>query len=220
MKPIAVKTGGLMILLMIISGLIGAGIMPAGSELPVHWSLDGTADRFMNKWAAIFLMPMIATGILALLAFLPLIEPRKDHLLRSQGALNTIVLAAIGLMLLVHCLMLAEGLGHALDVPRLLTAGIGVLLILIGNVFGKIRSTFFLGTRTPWTLSSERSWAKTHRLGGFLFVALGVSLLIGVIAGLSPATLISWLLTGIFSVVIGLIVYSYFVWRSDPGVQA
>ena len=49
----------------------------------------------------------------------------------------------------------------------------GVLFIVLGNFMGKIRPNWFVGVRTPWTLSSKLSWDKTHRLAGWLFMLMG-----------------------------------------------
>ena len=38
----------------------------------------------------------------------------------------------------------------------------------------KIRSNFFFGIKTPWTLSDPRVWERTHRLGGYCFFAGGI----------------------------------------------
>lgn len=35
------------------------------------------------------------------------------------------------------------------------------------------RPDWFVGIRTPWTLSSETVWVKTHKLGARLFKAAG-----------------------------------------------
>ena len=55
-----------------------------------------------------------------------------------------------------------------------LLAAVGLVLMVVGNYLGKVRSNFFFGIRTPWTLSSELSWNRTHRLAGRLLVALGL----------------------------------------------
>jgi uncharacterized membrane protein len=54
----------------------------------------------------------------------------------------------------------------------------------IGNVLGKLRSNFFVGIRTPWTLSSEHVWDQTHRWAGRLFV--GAAAVLAVLAGAMP----------------------------------
>ncbi len=208
-----------LIVVMAVLGLGTAAMLPPGAELPVHWAADGAPDRYMAKWSAIFVMPLVATGIVLVFCLLPYIEPRRDHLKRSRVAYNTICLSGVGLLAWIHCLILAEGLGHTVDVRRAIAAGIGVLLILIGNVMGKIRSMFFLGIRTPWTLSNERSWAKTHRLGGFAFVALGMGMVGLVLAGASASTVFGGFATGIFGIVAILFVYSFLVWRTDPTIH-
>ncbi|MCI9162182.1 MAG: SdpI family protein [Lachnospiraceae bacterium] len=41
----------------------------------------------------------------------------------------------------------------------------------------KIQSNFYIGIKTPRTLSSDIVWRKTHRLGGKLYVACGILIL-------------------------------------------
>jgi uncharacterized membrane protein len=72
-----------------------------------------------------------------------------------------------------------------------------------------------MGIRTPWTLSSERSWELTHRVGGYLFIALGAVAVASVL--LLPASVFFWvLMIGLAGAVAFLVVYSYLVWRDDP----
>ncbi len=52
--------------------------------------------------------------------------------------------------------------------------GVGALLIVLGNYMPKIKPNYFIGIRTPWTLESEAVWNKTHRLGGKVFIAMGM----------------------------------------------
>jgi uncharacterized membrane protein len=91
---------------------------------------------------------------------------------------------------------------------------VGVLMLGIGAVLGKIRPNWFVGIRTPWTMSSKQAWVKTHRLGGFMFIALG---LLFIVTGLVDVRWSSYLtIGGILTVVVILTAYSYWVWRSDP----
>ena len=72
----------------------------------------------------------------------------------------------------------------------------------------------FVGVRTPWTLKSELSWRKTHRLGGALFVLAGVVIIIlGLISGLPTLVVVLPLLLVVVAVVV---IYSYLVWKEDP----
>jgi uncharacterized membrane protein len=78
----------------------------------------------------------------------------------------------------------------------------------------KIQPNWFVGVRTPWTLSSKLSWTKTHRLAGWLFVAMGAAMALW---GLLPA---AWSFV-VMLVVVGasvawILIYSYVVYRQDP----
>jgi uncharacterized membrane protein len=94
---------------------------------------------------------------------------------------------------------------------------VGALLMVLGNVLGKFRPNWFAGIRTPWTLSSTESWNKTHRLGGRLFVLLG---LLFIIAAVFHQTW-TYILAGVMAaaIIIGLFVYSYVVWKRDPDAR-
>ncbi|MEM2728714.1 MAG: SdpI family protein, partial [Candidatus Bathyarchaeia archaeon] len=54
-----------------------------------------------------------------------------------------------------------------------------LLFFYIGILCENSRRNWFIGIRTPWTLSSDRVWEKTHRLGGKLFKAAGVIAMLG-----------------------------------------
>jgi uncharacterized membrane protein len=216
------KSMGLVSLLLVIA-MIGiavwvAGLVPDGARLPIHWDSGGNPNGFAGKWKAL-LMPAAITGAISLLFYLlPAIEPREEHLKRSQG----LVTAAWGGILLVSCLVeltvVSAALHWAVPVNGLKMVGVGLLFVLIGNQLGKSRSMFLVGIRTPWTLSSEEVWIKTHRLGGKLMMAAGV---IMVIAAFLP--LQGWaarmLVFGLVAVMAGVpIVYSYILWRRERAV--
>ena len=83
---------------------------------------------------------------------------------------------------------------------------------------GKTRRNFVFGIRTPWTLDSDLAWNKTHWLGGWLFVLLGVvMLLFASVGGTNFSRLL--LLGGTGTIIFVLMVYSYFVWKNDPAKQ-
>jgi uncharacterized membrane protein len=96
--------------------------------------------------------------------------------------------------------------------------GVGALLMVLGNYLSRIRQNWFLGIRTPWTLSSEKSWRETHRLGGRLFVAGGLLL---ILATLFSGSLPSWaLIAGVAVPAVVLVIYSYVIWNRDPSTKA
>lgn len=197
--------------------------VPADAQIPVHWGPGGQPDGYGPKWLGLLGLPAVALAVLALLAFLPRFEPRRANLARSSTAYVATGIAALALLGVIHAFAVATALGGAVsaeaNIIPVVGIGAGLLFIVIGNYLGKTRSSWFFGIRTPWTLSSERSWSRTHRLGGYLFIALGVTMLLAAVL-LSPEVFIWLVLIGVPTSVALLAAYSYFVWRDDPERQA
>jgi uncharacterized membrane protein len=190
--------------------------LPPGAEIPVHWGIDGRPDRFAPKEIGLLGLPAIALLTTALFVAIPRFEPRRGHLERSATAYRATAIAVVALLALVHAGAVLAAIGRPVDVAALAVVGIGVMLVVIGNYLGKVRSTFMFGIRTPWTLTSERSWALTHRLGGRLLVGLGFAVVLAVLVGVRGATLFVVLLGGLTASVAILLRYAYVVWSNDP----
>lgn len=189
--------------------------IPDGTDIPIHWGFDGRPNGWAPKPVGLLLVPAMALGIGLLFAMLPYLDPRRGNQLRSTTARVWIVSAALVLLLGVHVIAVLAATGAKLDIGRFVVAGVGLLSIVIGNYLGKVRSNWFVGVRTPWTLSSERSWARTHRLAGYLFVGAGLlAILLCLVA--PPVIFTAGLLAGMAAAGIVPVVYSYFAWRSDP----
>lgn len=191
-----------------------------GAQLPVHWGIDGQPDRYGNRFEALLLMPLLMTGVLVLMAILPFIDPRGRNLQRSRPAYLTVWVGTYVFVTLVHAVVVMATLdilpdGGADVMPQLIIGGSGLLMMLIGNVLGKARPNWFLGIRTPWTLSSDRAWDRTHRLTGRLMVLGGAMMLIGVFVLPPRAGIILVIIGALLPAAIG-VVYSYFAWRADP----
>ena len=187
----------------------------APERLPVHWGLSGEVDRYGGRFEGLLALPMTALGVYLLLRYLPRLDPGHANYALFSGAYALIRLAVLGVIAALYGLVLITAWGRSVDVVGLVPALVGGLLVVMGSVLGKVRPNWFVGIRTPWTLSSKLAWTKTHRLGGWLLIADGLALII--VAGvLRPA----WAPGAVAAVLIGsvllLSVYSYLVWRTDP----
>jgi uncharacterized membrane protein len=189
--------------------------IPEGQDVPVHWGPTGAVDGYGPKWLGLLGLPVIGAIVLAVLVVLPRIEPRRDHLARSTPAYVTTGGAVMLMLAGLHVAAVLAAVGVPVDVSRVAFAGAGLLFVVVGNMLGKTRSSWLFGIRTPWTLSSERSWSRTHRLGGRVFIVLGLAVLVvGIVGGPLPALVV--LIGGLIPSVVGLAWYSYVVWRDDP----
>ena len=149
--------------------------------VPVHWDAHGNVNGWSAKWTLFTVNPGIMAGMMLLFAALPWLSPKHFEIDSFRGTYLYIMVAILAILAYLHALMLAAGLGWALDMTRAAVGGVCLLVALIGNVLGKVRRNFYVGVRTPWTIASERVWNQTHRLAAKTFVASGVLGLIAVI---------------------------------------
>ena len=190
--------------------------LPAGADIPIHWGPDGTVNGTAPKTFGLLLLPILAVGMVVLLAFIPRFEPRRANLERSGKAYGAVWAAVLLLLAGVQALIVATALGATVDVSRLILVGIGVMYLVIGNYLPKVRPNYMMGIRTPWTLTSDLAWDKTHRVGGRLFVLEGLLFIAMGIVGVSPEALLVVLIAGIVLLLVVLFAYSYQVWKTDP----
>ena len=73
----------------------------------------------------------------------------------------------------IHLLTLLWNLGWIFDLVAWMSPAFAVLLFFAGVLMGKAQSNWFIGIRTPWTLSDNRVWEQTHRIGGIAFKVCG-----------------------------------------------
>ena len=189
--------------------------LPEGAQVPVHWSLGGTPDAYADKLVGLWLLPAVALVVALLFAVIPAIEPRRANLERSAKPYRVTWIGVSILFAVIHAVAVGAALGATVDVTRIVLGALGILFVAIGNYMPKVRPNYLVGIRTPWTLTSDLAWTRTHRLGGRLFVLEGIALVALAILGLGGSLLGGGLIAGIAVVVGIMFVYSYLVWRTD-----
>lgn len=188
--------------------------IPADAQIPIHWNVQGEVDNYGSKTLGLLLGPGVTFLLSLLLAFVPRIEPRIENLQQSQKAYKIVWALLLLFMLGLHLMTTAIALGKDVNIATVMSFGLGILFMALGNYMGKIRSNFMFGIRSPWSLSSEISWNKTHRLGGRLFFLVG--LLVFVSAFFQRGELsFGLLLGGLFITLVFVYIYSYWVWKQD-----
>jgi uncharacterized membrane protein len=205
--------------LMAVLGAWAFSTVSPDARFPVHFGLDGQPDRWGGPAETFFALVGIGALVAAIFAVLPLLDPRGSNLRRSSGFYLTAWVATLWFLALLHGAMTLSAMGYV-DlgsdmIIRVSACGVSLLLLVIGNVMGKSRPNWFAGVRTPWTLSSDITWEKTNRLGGRLFVVVG---LIGAVAAwlLPPALVLPGIVGGVVAASVVSIAYSWMVWRTAP----
>ncbi|MCP1165957.1 MULTISPECIES: SdpI family protein [Bacillus] len=182
-------------------------------EVPSHWNLAGEVDGHMSKMGMMIFDVAIMVFIYALLTLLPKIDPKHENYEKFSKGYNVINYSVLFLLFLVSIIGIGAGLGY--DIPMNSTPHIlvGLLFIVIGNYLPQCKPNYFVGIKTPWTLSNEEVWRKTHRFSGKVFVALGIIMMLSIFA---PVVWKGFLIIGIIIGAVGLTMgYSYVAYKKE-----
>ena len=176
-----------------------------------HWNAAGQVDDYMPRFWAAFLMPLVSVGLLLLFLVIPAIDPLKANIAKFRSYYNAFITLIIVFMLFIHGVTLAWNLGYnQFNIGNAIIPAVGLIFVFAGVMMMKAKRNFFIGIRTPWTLSNDMVWDETHKLGGRLFVAAGIITLLATFLGENSFWVILpvALLAGFIPVV-----YSYILWR-------
>ena len=183
------------------------------ARVPIHWNWHGQVDGWAGPLRAALLLPLVSLGVWLLMVALPRIDPRKENYAKFRGSYDLVIAATITLLVAVHLMVLTAGLGVSMPIARLAPVAIGALMLVLGNVLPRARPNWWFGIRTPWTLSNDRVWERTHRVGGYLMTLAGVAVIMSALFTAPVARV-----AGIGAVLVASLVsyiYSYFAWKQE-----
>lgn len=180
--------------------------------VPSHWNAAGQIDGYMPKLFALALFPVMSTAIYVFIRFIIGLGPVLGR--QSQRAnlqiVNLILIGELLLFLVIELITIAAAFHIVLNILFILNIILSIFFIFIGNYLGKLRRNFWAGIRTPWTLANDTVWERTHRVGGWLFVGIG---LLGLLMSFIPLLQVWGLIGLILLSAVFLVVYSYLVFH-------
>lgn len=179
-----------------------------------HWNANDEVDGYMSKFWGVYMMPLVTLGLFLLFLLIPNIDPLKANIAQFRGTFNLFITFIIGFMAYVHILTLRWNLGYTdWGIGKAMLPAMGLLFIMVGYLIRRAKRNWFIGIRTPWTLSSDSVWDEIHRLGGVLFMISGV---IAIIGGFFGGMVAFWsIMIPIFGTSIFLVVYSYVLYQRE-----
>ena len=176
------------------------------AQMPIHWNINGQPNGYGPRW----LYPVIAIGIYILLLVLPGIDPlKKNYKIFGDSYFKLKLIMVLFFSATSICIMVNE-LYHNINIEKVISSGMFLLLALIGNYMGNIRRNYFIGYKIPWTLNSDEVWKKTHVLAGKLCFFGGLLGFILALTSIDKKYLLIPLLT---IIVIVPMIYAYFIHR-------
>jgi len=192
------------VLLPIVMLMIVWNRLPA--QMPFHWDINGHLDGYGPRW----LYPVIAIGIYVLLLVLPGIDPlKKNYEIFGDSYFKLRLILVLFFSATSTCVMVNE-LYHNINLGKVISSSMFLLLALFGNYMGNLRRNYFIGYKIPWTLNNDEVWKKTHVLAGKLWFWGG---LLGFMVALTSINKTYFLIPILTIITIVPILYAYFIHR-------
>ena len=136
------------------------------------WEGEPRSARILT----LFLLPLTACVIYFLLGSLRTPRRGSPPDQAADGAIDDIVFCILLFLISVHVIVLAVLLEvEAVQswASRGVVVLVGLTLIAVGNLLPRTRPNVALGIRTSRTLVDRQLWMLTHRVGGYVAVAVG-----------------------------------------------
>jgi len=207
------KSGIIVLGVILLSLIIGIYFYPQMPEkIASHWNAQGQVDGYMSKFWGLFLMPLLSMMLFLLFIAIPKIDPLKHNIEKFREYYDGFVVLIIVYLFYVYLLTIFWNIGIRFSMVQPLAPAMGILFYYIGILIENAKRNWFIGIRTPWTLSSEKVWEKTHKIGGKLFKIAGIIAFIGVFF---QRYVLFFILVPIILVAAYTIVYSYFEYQKE-----
>jgi uncharacterized membrane protein len=171
-----------------------------------HWGFNNEVNGYMGKFWGVFLLPIVILGCTILFMIIPRIDPKKQNIQKFKKYFDLFISVFLLFFVYVYALTIFWNLGYHFILIQFMAPALALLFYTIGVMVKHAEPNWTIGIRTPWTLSSEEVWYKTHKLGGKLFQIVAFISLLGAVL---PQYAFYFILFPIIIAVIYVFVYSY-----------
>jgi len=179
-----------------------------------HWNAVGDPDGTLSKALGLWLVPVVSLLMVLLFALLPRIDPLGENVAAFRPYYDWFAVVLTAYLFVVHAGIVAFNLGYRFDFTALVLAGAAGLLYYAGVLLTHADRNWFVGIRTPWTLSNEDVWERTNALGARLFKLTALVALVGLLAG---DYAIYFLLVPVVLSAAVTVLYSYYLYARLEG---
>ncbi len=181
-------------------------------KMAIHWNAKGNVDSYGSRFEGLFFLPFLLAGLFLLFMAIPKIDPLKYNIEDFRKYYDNFIVLFFIFLLSVYLWSILWNFGVEIRINAVIPVGVGILFFYVGILLENAKRNWFIGIRTPWTLSSEDVWNRTHKIGGKLFKVLGLVVIFGIFF---QKYVLFFFLVPLLLVAGYLVVYSYFEYQKE-----
>ncbi len=182
-----------------------------------HWNASGMPDGTSTKAEGLLVMPIISLILFAVYLLIPYIDPKAANIEKFRTYFDRFMVTLFTFLFYLYTLTVFWNLGVVVPIVSFLSVAFGVLFYALGGLLEHAESNWTVGVRTPWTLSSDAVWKKTHKLAAKLFKVTAV---IGIAGFFFP----EYVFTGVVGMAVLTcvvsVLYSFVAFRMERRVDS
>ena len=182
------------------------------NQIASHWNATGNVNGYMPKFWGLFLIPLMLIGLAILFLAIPKIDPLKKNIKKFMNYYEGFVIIILSFLLFIQILMILWNIGIQFDMITTIFIPTSILFYYLGVIMPHLKSNWFIGIRTPWTISNDKVWKKTHEKAGVAFKAIAVLTLLSLF--FREYAIILFIIPVIL-LLIYLMTYSYFEYQKE-----
>ncbi|MCX6726459.1 MAG: DUF1648 domain-containing protein [Candidatus Shapirobacteria bacterium] len=194
-----------------ITVLIGITLYPYLPDiLATHWGISGEVNGYSSKAFALFFMPGMSLALYFIFLFLPKIDPYQKNFAEFDQYYYLFVNIIFAFLFYIQLLTIFWDLGSRFNMIQAMSPALAILYYYAGVLLKNTHRNWFVGIRTPWTMTSDVVWKKTHEVSSSLFQIAG---LLALMALFVPQLSLYLVLVPVLFNSIFIFVYSYYLYR-------
>lgn len=140
--------------------------------MATHFGFNNEPNGWTSKGFTVFGIPLVLAALQLICVYGTSKDPRKTFHSNKLANLVLWIIPVISVVMLGATYM--YNMEMPVDIGMVCLSILGVLFMILGNYLPKCRRNYFVGIRLPWTLQDDANWNYTHRIGGFVFVIMGL----------------------------------------------
>lgn len=181
-------------------------------QVITHWNFAGQPDGWSSKEFTTWFFPGLMIIMLLLFYWLPKLDPRKENYKKFSDVYYLFIFVILLFIALLYFITNLVNLGVNIDISQSVVSLVGLLFIIIGSILDKVKSNWFIGIRTPWTLSSEEVWKQTHIFARKVFMIAGLVMILSQFLNEILRWQVFWV---VIIFLLTPIIYSYFLYKKQ-----